>query len=85
MQPESAKPVQDAALLWSAGLGLARRLGLGLGAGLGVRQGLGLGGGRGKGRAVLEGRVGVQLGTSVEARDYGTLGGQGQNRGREGG
>lgn len=43
VQPKSAKPVQDATLLWSAGLGLARRLGLRLGAGLGVRQGLRLG------------------------------------------
>lgn len=40
VQPEPAKPVQDPALLWSAGLGLG--LGLGLGAGLGVGQGLGL-------------------------------------------
>lgn len=34
---------------------------------------------------VLEGGVGVHLGGGFAARDYGTLGGQGQDRGREGG
>lgn len=44
VQPEPAKPVQDAILLRSAGLGVAQGLRLGLRAVLGVGQRLGLGG-----------------------------------------
>lgn len=53
MQPEPAKPVQDAILLRSAGLGLAQGLRLGLRAVLGVGQSLGLGSCWGKGWVLL--------------------------------
>lgn len=36
VEPKPAEPVQDAILLWSVGLGLARCLCMGLGTGLGV-------------------------------------------------
>lgn len=71
MQPEPAKPVQDAILFWSAGLTLAQRLGLGLRAELGERQSLGLGSRWEKGRVLLStGLVEVVLGGRVWGRGH---------------